>query len=218
MRSKSKHLDELTHKAGKALVATNYFDAERIALRAVILARSAGDFDRLARLCLPLQEARRQRLMQAFDAAAGKVTVLDEKVVVDDLHVTPGCYLVQPMLVGADARRLRLRALEEQVPVAVLCREPISQMGLQPMVAVGEQTIRVQIRPAKDRAQPSLEWFIDALEQLGDAAIQQIDPARQGDRLVDVYLRLLDAHPDHEKLHQGLADAARAAALLTSAA
>jgi len=206
MNASKDKIDELMERASDALVHTRYFEAERLALRALHAARKAGDFDRLARICLPLQEARRQRLMLAHDVKK-TVRVIDRPYdPATDLQ--PGCVLFQPPLVAADARRYRIECLERDIPVAVLCREPLTQTRLQPLAALGAVVVRTKVRPPKRVDQPDREWFIDAMERLGDAAIDEIDPALVGVRRVDALLDRLDAVPDHEKLHQRLADAA----------
>ena len=205
--AKRKKIDELMERATHALTETEYFDAERLVMKALQLARQAGEFEQIARIALPLQEARRQRIILAFDAC-DEVTIVQQPVT-EDTVIKPGCYIVQPMMVGADARRLRMKAFNDNVPVAVLCREPLSQMGLQPLVAIGEVTIRTKVRPPKNREQPSKEWFIDSMEALGDTALAEIDPALKNEKRIDAILHCLDAVPDHEKLHQALAEAAR---------
>jgi hypothetical protein len=52
----------------------------------------------------------------------------------------------------------------------------------------------------------------EAGEQLGDAAIESIDPTAEPARQVDALLERLDAFPDHEKLHQALEEACQVAA------
>jgi hypothetical protein len=156
-----------------------------------------------------LQEARRQRLQQAFDAK--KVFILNSGVV-EEMRILPGCYIVEPPLVGADARRLRLAALRDEIPVAVLCREPINRMGLCPVVAIGGVTVRTRIQPAKNPDKPTLSWFANALEELGAFAIETVDAGHDLDKQIDDLLAKLDAHPDHEGLHQTLADLCRRAA------
>lgn len=198
-------------RASRALIATDYFQAEELALRALLAARRILDFDRVARICLPLQEARRQRLQQAFDAAA-TVRVVNSLPADEGAAIEPGCVLVVPMLVAADARRLRERAFSQQIPLAVLCAEPMTQTRLVPIAALGQVVVRTKMRPPAQLAKPSKSWFQEAMEALGDAAIDEIDPILQGERLVDAILDRLDAVPDHEKLHQRLADACRAAA------
>ncbi|MSR41565.1 MAG: hypothetical protein EXS10_06655 [Phycisphaerales bacterium] len=196
-------------KAERALSRHQWFEAERLALKALELARVARAFDEMARIILPLQETRRQRMQVA--AALGKVTIVKESVA-EDTKISAGCYLVQPPAVGADARRLRLALLERDAPSLVLCREPKTSMGLCPIVSIGQVTIRTRIDPPKNWDKPSFSWYLAALEQLGDAAIASIDRGIEPVRQVDALLQCLDSHPDHEKLHQALADACKLAA------
>jgi hypothetical protein len=132
--------------------------------------------------------------------------------VVEEMKVQPGCYLVEPPLVGADARRLRLAALRDEVPVAVVCREPINRMGECPVVAIGATTVRTRITPPKSLDKPTLSWFAGALEQLGDFAVETVDSGHDLDKQIDDVMAKLDAHPDHEGLHQTLMDLCQQAA------
>jgi hypothetical protein len=210
MNSAPRHekVDEIMERAEAALRRSQWFEAERLAHRAVELARSQEDFGLLARVCLPLQESRRQRIQEA--TGNRKLNVLQSDIT-EDMPLKPGCYLVQPPAVGADARRLRLAALRREVPVAVLCREPRSQLGLCPVVAIGQITIRTRIDPPKDWDKPDHKWFLGAMEQLGDAAIEMLDTGLELDRQIDFLLAALDAVPDHEKLHQVLASVCKEA-------
>jgi hypothetical protein len=210
MNSAPRHekVDEIMERAEAALRRSQWFEAERLAHRAVELARAQEDFGLLARVCLPLQESRRQRIQEA--TGNRKLNVLQSDIT-EDMPLKPGCYLVQPPAVGADARRLRLAALRREVPVAVLCREPRSQLGLCPVVAIGQVTIRTRIDPPKDWDKPDHKWFLGAMEQLGDAAIEMLDTGLELDRQIDFLLAALDAVPDHEKLHQVLASVCKEA-------
>ena len=211
MNSAPRHekVDEIMERAEAALRRSQWFEAERLAHRAVELARAQEDFALLARVCLPLQEARRQRIQEA--TGNRKLAILQADIT-EDMPLKPGCYLVQPPTVGADARRLRLAALRREIPVAVLCREPRSRMGLCPIVAIGQVTVRTRIDPPKDWEKPDHKWFLGAMEQLGDAAIEMLDTGLELDRQVDFLLSARDAVPDHEKLHQVLAEVCREAA------
>ncbi len=221
------NLDRLMDQASNALVQTEYFAAEKLCVRALRQAHKAGDFERLARICLPLQEARRQRRMLALDSGL-RLTLSTNP---DPKSLLPGFYLVQPPLIGLDARNLRESLFAAGTPALVLAREPMTRAGLWPVVAVGSGgltdtlTLRVRLAPpagvtpretgiTRDHAEepPSAEWFIAASEALGDAAIAQIPPDLHPAWRVDDLIRALDAHPDHEKLHQRLAEACRAAA------
>ncbi|MHC4948099.1 MAG: hypothetical protein ACYTG1_07540 [Planctomycetota bacterium] len=205
--AKAELIDDLMEKASRSLAATSYFEAERLALKGLDMARQVADYERMARIVLPLQEARRQRLQLALDT--GEVSILGEPVTEESV-IEPGCHLVQPPLVGADARRYRLAALAAEVPVAVLCREPHSQIGLIPVVAISPgTTVRTKVRPPRDAEAPDLAWFVDSMEAIGDWAIESIDPETEIFKQVDAILDRLDAIPDHEKLHQALAEACR---------
>lgn len=202
------NVDELMEQAEAALRAGRWFEAERHALRALNAARRVENWDAMARISLPLQEARRLRLAKAFDTK--KFTIV-EQAVHDADEVKTGCYLIQPPLVAADARRLRLAALRQEVPAAVLCREPLTKLKRCPIVAIGAVTIRARIEPPKNPKKPTLEWLIAAMEALGDAGIESIDTGLDLDRQIDHVLACLDAMPDHEKLHQILGDMCRRA-------
>lgn len=208
-RGATNSVQQMMERAQAALHRNQWFEAERMAQRALEMARAGRDFTLMARIALPLQEARRQRLQLAFDA--NNFRIVDEPFG-EEVRVDPGCYLVQPPLVGADARRLRLAAFEQEVPVAVLCREPITKLKLCPIVTIGQLTIRTKIDPPKHWDHPTLDWFVAALEALGDAGIETLDRGCDPIRLVDALLARLDATPDHEKLHQELAHACREAA------
>lgn len=195
-------------QAESALRKRSWFEAEARAAEALQAARAANRFGEMGRILLPLQEARRQRAAEA--AERSKVRVLS-KAPAEDAAIAPGLVLVEPPLVGADARRLRLGALEQQVPLLVLCREPITAAKTCPIVAIGGVTIRTRIEPPRRLEAPTKAWFLAALEQLGDAAIASIDPGQDLLRRIDHLLACLEAHPDHERLHQALAELCREA-------
>lgn len=224
-------IDALMEQASQALAETRYFDAAAQCTRALIRARAEDDFGRMARICLPLQEARRWIRQEALDT--GTVTLVIGPA---DLgpEPAPGCYLVQPPLIGVDARQIRHQAWERRIPVFVLCREPLTREGLWPIVGVGERVARVRIDPppgvqrwmpddgsarpmSGDRITSPItpEWFAAAGESLGDRAIvEAMASAELGDPpawVVDDHLDYIEACPEHEKFLQALAGACRAA-------
>ncbi|MEY3022998.1 MAG: hypothetical protein RIS86_2196 [Planctomycetota bacterium] len=207
--TKTTSVTGLMTKAQQALGRAHWFEAERLAAKALDMARTQGDFNLMSRIALPLQEARRQRMQVALDSR--KLVVIDE-VLPSDAELAPVCYLVQPPFVGADARRLRLAALEREIPALFLCREPRTQLGLCPVVAIGQVTIRTRIDPPKTWDKPTLAWFVRACESLGDAAIETLDRGADPAKQVDSLLERLDTMPDHEKLHQTLAAVCKEAA------
>jgi hypothetical protein len=207
--SRTQKIDELFAKASAALAARGYFDAEQMAGRAMELARSGGEFHRMAAMIPTLTQARMSRLDQAMKV--GKVTIHSSPFTETDV-IQPGCHLFQPPQVGADARRFRLLAHQQQVVASVLCREPVIRMGLVPIVAIAPgATVRCKVRPPADMERPSVEWFADALEALGDAATE-IDPQLDVEKRIDAFMARLDAIPDHEGLHRCLERTCREAA------
>lgn len=226
-------VDALMERASQALAETRYFDAADLCEQALMDARALDDFGRMARICLPLQEARRWVRQEALDA--GRVTVVASKADLGDPATgpAPGCYLVQPPMIGLDARLLRDAAWAARIPVAVLAREPLTRDGLWPVVGVGHRVARARVEPPAcvgrwtrgDGDRPmtgdritgpiSAEWFAAAGEALGDAAVVEARASAQpGDPpawVVDDFLDYLPACPDHEKFLQALAEACRAA-------
>jgi len=219
-------VDELMERASVALVGAAYFEAETLCLRALKRAREQNDFERVARIALPLQEARRQKRQLAVDS--GVRMVLDRVPRPKDL--VPGCYLMQPPVIGVEARELRLGLDGKKIPALVVCREPMTRAGQWPIVAVSGGSLidvvsvraRVAPPPGVMPAEtgitrdtwtdaPPASWFEDAAEALGDEAIRRIVATDPAAWRVDELLTLLDAHPDHEKLHQHLAATARTA-------
>ena len=209
LASQTQTIDDLTGQAAQALAGQRYFQAENLAHKALTLARDDGDYQRMAVVVPTLALARAGRLALAIDV--GTLLIIDEPFD-DDVRVEPGCYLVQPPLVGAHARRLRLTAVRQEIPAVVLCREPVIRLGLVPLVALGNgATIRTKVRPPEDLDHPDLEWFADSLEALGEAAAE-LDPALTVQKRVDALLTRLDAIPDHAGLHRHLEDSCREAA------
>lgn len=209
-------IDKLMDLAQRALQETHYFECEHAAAEALALAHATRDFDRMTRILLPLQEARRQIRLLAADTK--KLHVLSQPVA-EDAPIKPGCYLIEPPLVGADARDLHDRATREEIPVMVLAREPAVKSlkldrrpGDWPVVMIGPVTIRAYVTPpAKDK--PTLEWYLAACEALGDRAIAEADREDDAFSLVEDLYERLQTLSDHEKLHQELEAACRAAAI-----
>ncbi len=211
--TKISRVDSLMEQASEALVATRYFECERLALEALGLARASQDYERMARITLPLQEARRQKRQIASERR--RVIRLDsveklEPLLSGQKKIVAGCYLIEPLLVGADGRDLRERADGQEAAVIVVAREPVTRLGAWPVVMVGPVTVRTHFAaPAKEK--PDVAWMLGAGEALGDSAIESVDagmdPMMRVERLAD----LLATVVDHEKLHQALAEACRAA-------
>jgi len=204
-------IDRVMEDASVALASGRYFDAERLALEALGIAHNATDYERMARITLPLQEARRHRMQQALDIDT--IFIHDEsQPVTEEMNVDPGCYLITPMLVGADARRLRLLAMSRDIPVLIVCREPPTRLGLVPIVTVGGgMTVRTRVDGYDEDDGPDMAWFVEALRELGNEALRTLDPIMDASRRVTALVDRLDAVPEHEALHQRLAEECRLA-------
>lgn len=209
--SKAEQIDALMEQASRALAETDYFTCEELALRALNTAFEAKDFERMARIVLPLQEARRQKRLAALDT--GVVIRLNEadQQALEAETIEPGCYLFEPLLVGADGRDLRERANLQRVPVLVIVREPRTRDGQWPIVMIGPQTVRVKVRPpgSDDEDEVTTRWMQAASEAIGDAAIMKVDGMRESEDHVGHLMDLLGTCPEHEKLHQALEHACR---------
>lgn len=287
----SDRIDQAMQAASEALVRRRYFECQRLCLRALAAAHRLHDYERMARILLPLQEARRHKRDTATDA--GAVYVLTGPIPAP-ANLRPGCYLVEPPRVGMDGALLREALDAAEVPALVLTREPLTRTGLWPVVAHGPVTVRVRVpaparrpepwaMPEAIRAHPHLvaptparpelvehsadasqappkpppppqqppaprrsrkptaatkptatptpeqdehaaapdtspmadlppvAWFIHTAELLGDEAIASVAQGRPAAARVEELLQRLEAHPDHEKLHQRLEEACRAA-------
>ncbi len=219
-------IDRLMERASRALVKMQYFEAERFCKDALRRAYEAADFERLARICMPLQEARRQKRQLAVDS--GLVMVFSDPRQLRGVghDIMPGCYLFQPPLLGVDARNFRDEADSLNVPVFVLCREPLTKDLKWPVVAVGQVSVRTRVDTpvpltrnektvSRDDYQglplPTTQWFEAAAEAMGDWAIAKLKMDEPAAWRVDDLINYLGAHPDHEKLHQRLEEACRKA-------
>lgn len=195
----------MASKAKAALEAGETFDAERAALKAIAAARHEHAYARMAEIMPTLLEARMHRVALALKT--NRIITLTEPVS-EDVKAQMGCYIVQPPQVAADARRLRMAGFEQNVPVVVLCREPLTQVKLLPIVALGPgATVRTKVRPPKNMNVPDMSWFTQALDALGTFAVETLDPALTAERRVDALIDRLDAVPEHEGLHHALQQA-----------
>lgn len=215
-------IDDAMDKASEALVQTRYFEAESLCLRALDRAHKARDFERMARIVLPLQEARRQKRLLAADS--GRAAIIDSPRALRAVPVA-GCYLIQPPLVGIDARGLRERADAKRAPVLVVTREPMTLAGLWPVVAATlGLSIRIRIPPpfplqrvetgwTRDNLSepPPANWFLETVDALSREGLKKVDPTEAAVWRVDDLMVLLEAHPDDELLHQALGETCREA-------
>lgn len=195
-------LGNLLAKARDALDRDGWHEAEAIAGRILDEARTAEAFDVMVGAVRLLRSARQGRRAEA--ARSKGVRIIDEPFE-NDLDLGPGRYLVQPPLVGADARRLRAMGLQQKVSVLVLCREPLTNRGEWPVVAIGTgTTVRIRIDPPRHPERPDRRWFDGTMRAMGNAALSKIDPTMPLMRRIGALAGCLDSVPEHDGLHDGL--------------
>ncbi|MEZ6317980.1 MAG: hypothetical protein R3B49_04385 [Phycisphaerales bacterium] len=220
--SASGRIDELMERASASLEETRYFEASGLCRQALVLARRASDYERMARITMPLLEARRQIRQLAESSGPVRVVRATEDV---PRPLEAGRYLLQPPMIGMDGRRLHELGDEHEVPVFALVREPLTRDGLWPIVGVGDVVVRTKVDPAApakfDPKSPARDkwsgevpgaWFTAAAEALGDAVIRDAERVSEGDPaafLVDDLLERLAIAPEHEKVYQRLERACR---------
>lgn len=189
-----------------------------------------NEHQRAARLAQLGAECRRQ----ARDAALA----LDFSVSVGDPNMIvgapmPGCLLIQPPMVGMDARAVRLEAESAKVPLIVLAREPLMRDGRWPIVASGSgvrwpderrgppggATVRARIQPpvpvtrvdsspTRDEAPtPPPAWFAKAIGALDDAAMSLIDDEAPAAHRARHIVELIDAHGTGSVLFDAMQEA-----------
>ena len=145
----------------------------------------------------------------------------------------PGLLLIQPPMIGLDARNVRLRAEGARVPVLVLAREPMTRDGRWPVVGVGPGVVwpehrrrppggvsvrarvdpprpleRVEGTPTRDEAPtPEPAWFDDAIRALDDALLARVPDDVGGAERARTLVELIDAHPLGEAPYDALVEA-----------
>ena len=198
---RTKAIQDLVDRGGDAIKRSAWFEAERVLDRSLAMSNGRHDYTGMAEIIDLLATARASIRKEAL-ASRAAIRIVDDAVT-DTMDVERGRYLVQPPLVGADARRLRLLAAAHDVSVVALCREPRTQLGLTPIVAIGPLgAIRCRIKSPEREDKPTAGWFRDALLQLGSAAVDKIDPTKDPQRRLDAVLGLLDTVPEDDGLHR----------------
>ena len=202
---RTKPIQTQVDRGHDALREESWFVAENRFLKALTASRSRDDWEGMVEIVDGLRESRvgirRQSLVR------GSVRICHEGVT-ETMEISTGRYLIEPPLVGADARRLIQSGRDNQVALAVVCREPLTQTGLVPVVAIAPgTTIRIQIEAPSNEKKPTTAWFKGAMQSLGEAALNSIDPTKSVDRRIDALIGTIDAIPDYEALYSALSAA-----------
>ena len=210
MAESHKPLDDIMERASAALAGMDYLACEALCLEALGVARREERYGSYARVLLPLQEARRHRRMIA---ATGDIRLGSDLAGFDPgdwlNKYRNGCIVLTHPNTPEEAITLARRAREEKRYVEVLFADNVEEAPRWTLRSYdGPQTMCQVSRPTPD--QDPAQWFLHASEQLGDAAMRSIDGSAQGSALLDDLEARLRVFPDHELLHQRLAEAARA--------
>jgi hypothetical protein len=177
-------IDSLMESASERLAAMDYLGCEALCRQALELAAEARDYQSIAHILLPLQEARRQRRQLASDAGVFILTQLAAPEAILRDHPRGCLLLIAPPFTDEDATALRAAALAGKHHVEVLL-----------------------LTPAQQRAA-----FLQAMEDRGDALLAALPPSDDPEAEVAHLLEHLDEIGDHEIAHQRLAAAAQRAA------
>ncbi|MCC6680933.1 MAG: hypothetical protein IT445_08525 [Phycisphaeraceae bacterium] len=217
-------LDDIMESASQSLAAGDYLSCERLCVQALAEARRLGHWPLYARILMPLQESRRQKRMIAADGFI-RLGGADLEGPFGDWsnEFAAGCIVVTRPFTREHAAGL-LAALDQQQRCAeVLFADNDIEAAQWTVRSFAGPDVSVQ-RPAPppewiDRwlspqevaqaGEPGPDdWFIDASEALGDAALLQVrDPLGSIERIQQLESMLAVA-TDHELLHQGLFEAA----------
>lgn len=204
-------LDSLMERASRALAEMDYLACEVLCLEALEAARCAGRYGYYARVLLPLQEARRHRRMIA---AQGEVLLGSGEPGFDPerwlAQRNQGCILLTPPHRPGDAKVLADKARAANKYVEVLYAEDVPSSPRWTLRSYDGPEVCCEISPRVPSESPA-SWFLRASELLGDAALGGVDDSLQSEALVLELQARLRVFPDHERLHQRLAGAARLA-------
>ncbi len=211
MSTAIERLDDIMDRASQALADMDYLTCEALCLEALIEARDQQCFHFYARVLMPLQESRRQRRMIA---AQGEIQLGTGEPGFDAaswLSVHPaGCVVLTHPHTSEDAKTLAQQALSEKKFVEVLFADNAPDDPEWTLRSYDGHQVSCQVSAPKPDQNPA-QWFLHATEQLGDAALRCADGTLTGEALIRDLEARLRAFPDHELLHQRLAEAARKA-------
>lgn len=196
-------------KASRALADMDYLTCEALCLDALTEAKRADRYGYYARVLLPLQEARRQRRMIA---AAGDIRLGSGPGFEPGKWLAghnAGCIVLTHPHSAEDALAIHQRARQNKQFIEVLFADNAPEEAQWTLRSYDGPAVSCTIAAPLPGASAA-QWFIDATERLGDAALAGVDSTLTGKALVDELESRLRVFPDHELLHQGLADAAKA--------
>ncbi len=225
-------LDAVMESASEALAEMDYLATESLCLATLAEARRREDWPCFTRVLLPLQEARRQRRMIAADGPVMLGTPRGESL--DTLfndERPAGCVVVTRPADRSAAADLVERARLDRRHVEVLWADNEAEASQWVIRSTAGPNVSCTLpappaewigrwRTPQDSNEPHgggrpygktpADWFLDAAERLGDAALATVGPHVTGVERINALADCLAVVNDHEILHQRLYDAARA--------
>ena len=229
-------IQNLCEHGQAALLATDYLAAERYLAAAESLAWRAKDYDALARLYMPLQEARRQRRQQSADGPFVTRMLADTAEVMDlaglaqrgQFVVAGRASVVPAVLLRAIAAQ---RGLVFDVPLAAAYRadgQPFVLIvptpdtvlpfdvtytvdGLMRAIPVGSVLIPAHSLPPDQKAgdTASFGYTMSLWERLHEQFLAAADALPDGDTKIEAYRQTIRVDYACEFAHQRLSETAR---------
>ena len=201
-------IDDIMELASQSLAQTDYFSCDVFCTQALADAHKQEDWANYARILLPLQEARRQRRMRAADGTIQLGTTdLETSLNAWLMAIDHGCIAISHPHQVEDATALDKAARAQRRCVEVLFADNEPTQSSWTLRSLTGPPVNCSFPSPPD---PPGDWFLDAGEVLGNAALRGGE-APLGDRhRIDQLEQMLQAVPHHEILLQQLGDAARA--------
>jgi len=235
-------IDQLMQSASQALAVMDYLHCEQQCEQALDLARQRRLWDAYARVLLPLQEVRRQRRMIAAEGMIrlGSASLEGPARNVLETLKDGGCLVLTHPHSAEDAEALLEIARSKQQHIELLWAEEGGDAERWLLRTFIGQDLKVSVdappqawqdrwftpqevlqatgesQAGVNRSSNPADWFMDASESLGDAGLALADEIND----LGLRLQLLEdcvmGVPDHELLHQRLAQTARALQMQSS--
>jgi len=136
-------VNDTMEQASEALVLRDYHRCEHLCLEALASALAMRNFERMSRIVMPLQEARRQKRQVA--ESSGRLFVVG-RTPPTEAELADGVYLIHPPRVAAEGRALREHLDRLGLCSLIVTREPTDKAGRIPIVAIGPRTVRIYLK------------------------------------------------------------------------
>ena len=180
-------------------ILTQWFKDSRASKIKIHQSRVGNNWKQLVKAVELLKKSQKERVSCSKNGR--RVQVIDSHEAYEAIS-EGGRYLVRPPLVGRDAATLQESLDEKGLAAVVLCREPVTQLGLCPVVTLGATTIvRACVEEPSNPNKPTAEWFDSAVDELGRTVVDKADTLETLDRKLDYLIGHLGAVPCCERLY-----------------